>query len=122
MVSADDIISICLWWIFPEKYPSGILDFIKYNIIVLVDEADRSQEGELGQKMRDSLPNAFLFGLTGTPVNKKDRNTFLTFGAKKSGSTWYKNPFNLTSALFAWTFKILFTIYFKIFLVSTSLT
>lgn len=51
------------------------------NIIVLVDEADRTQEGELGRKMRNSLPNAFMFGLTGTPVNKKDRNTFLWFGA-----------------------------------------
>lgn len=51
------------------------------NIIVLVDEADRTQEGELGRKMRNALPNAFMFGLTGTPINKKDRNTFLWFGA-----------------------------------------
>jgi type I restriction enzyme R subunit len=27
------------------------------------------------------LPNAFLFGLTGTPINKRDRNTFWAFGA-----------------------------------------
>ena len=47
------------------------------NIIVLVDEAHRTQEGDLGRKMRNSLPNAFLFGLTRTPINKRDKNTLL---------------------------------------------
>ena len=51
------------------------------NIIVLVDEAHRTQEGELGQKMRKALPNAFFYGLTGTPINKYEHNTFQTFGA-----------------------------------------
>jgi len=51
------------------------------NIIVMVDEAHRTQEGDLGRKMRDALPSAFLFGLTGTPINKRDRNTFWAFGA-----------------------------------------
>lgn len=51
------------------------------NIVVLVDEAHRTQEGNLGRKMRDALPNAFLFGLTGTPINSRDRNTFYAFGA-----------------------------------------
>jgi len=53
------------------------------NIIVLVDEAHRTQEGDLGIKMRAALPNAFLFGFTGTPINLRDRNTFLAFGAKE---------------------------------------
>ncbi|MEM6316847.1 MAG: HsdR family type I site-specific deoxyribonuclease [Bacteroidota bacterium] len=52
------------------------------NIIVLVDEAHRTQEGDLGRQMRAALPNAFLFGLTGTPVNKADKNTFWAFGAE----------------------------------------
>lgn len=51
------------------------------NVIVMVDEAHRTQEGDLGRKMRDALPNAFLFGLTGTPINRADRNTFWAFGA-----------------------------------------
>ncbi len=46
------------------------------NIIVMVDEAHRTQEGDLGRKMREALPNAFLFGLTGTPINRADKNTF----------------------------------------------
>jgi type I restriction enzyme R subunit len=53
------------------------------NIIVLVDEAHRTQEGDLGRQMRAALPNAFLFGLTGTPVNKADKNTFWAFGARE---------------------------------------
>lgn len=53
------------------------------DIIVFVDEAHRTQEGELGIKMRNALPNAFLFGLTGTPINKRDRNTFAAFGAEQ---------------------------------------
>lgn len=52
------------------------------NIIVLVDEAHRTQEGDLGRKMREALPNAFLFGLTGTPINRADKNTFYAFGAE----------------------------------------
>lgn len=57
------------------------------NIIVMVDEAHRTQEGDLGERMRLALPNAFFFGLTGTPINRIDKNTFHTFGAieDKSG-------------------------------------
>ena len=51
------------------------------NIIVMVDEAHRTQEGDYGRKMREALPNAFLFGLTGTPINRRDRNTFMWFGS-----------------------------------------
>ena len=51
------------------------------NIIILVDEAHRTQERDLGERMRLALPNAFFFGLTGTPINKRDKNTFKCFGA-----------------------------------------
>ena len=53
------------------------------NIIVMVDEAHRTQEGDLGRQMRAALPNAFLFGLTGTPINKADKNTFWAFGSEE---------------------------------------
>lgn len=52
----------------------------------MVDEAHRTQEGDLGAKMRMALPNAFFFGLTGTPINKLDRDTFATFGATEDRS------------------------------------
>ena len=60
----------------------GVLDN-RTNIIALVDEAHRTQEGDLGRQMRAALPNAYLFGLTGTPINKRDRNTFYAFGSEE---------------------------------------
>lgn len=53
------------------------------NIILLMDEAHRTQEGDLGKKMRTALPNAFFFGLTGTPIKRNDHNTFACFGAEE---------------------------------------
>lgn len=53
------------------------------NIILLMDEAHRTQEGDLDKKMRAALPNAFFFGLTGTPINRNDHNTFACFGAEE---------------------------------------
>lgn len=50
------------------------------NIIVLVDEAHRTQEGSLGTQMRNSLPNARFFGFTGTPIADESRNTYELFG------------------------------------------
>src|SRR5699024_6018265 len=50
------------------------------NIVVMVDEAHRTQEGDLGAAMRRALPNAHLFAFTGTPIADEDRNTFATFG------------------------------------------
>ncbi|MDR2384608.1 MAG: HsdR family type I site-specific deoxyribonuclease [Tannerella sp.] len=62
---------------FRDAYPNMNM---RDNIILMVDEAHRTQEGDLGAKMRAALPNVFLFGLTGTPINKTDRNTFFAFG------------------------------------------
>ncbi|MFB9357821.1 type I restriction endonuclease subunit R [Actinoplanes nipponensis] len=50
------------------------------NIIVLIDEAHRSQEKQLGDHMRKALPNARFFGFTGTPIADLDRNTFALYG------------------------------------------
>lgn len=50
------------------------------NVVVLVDEAHRTQEGDLGMTMRAALPTATLLGFTGTPIAKLERNTFETFG------------------------------------------
>lgn len=50
------------------------------NIIVFVDEAHRTQEGNLGEDMRTALPHARFFGLTGTPISDMERNTFKLFG------------------------------------------
>lgn len=77
---AQDVRKIIITTIFKFGEASGSLND-RSNIIALVDEAHRTQEGDLGRKMREALPNAFLFGLTGTPINRADRNTFYAFGA-----------------------------------------
>ena len=77
---AQDVRKVIITTIHKFAEAPGVLNS-RSNIIVMVDEAHRTQEGDLGHKMREALPNAFLFGLTGTPINKRDRNTFWAFGA-----------------------------------------
>ena len=53
------------------------------NIVVMADEAHRSQYGfvEGGARwMREALPNATFVGFTGTPLEHDDRNTIHVFG------------------------------------------
>lgn len=78
----QDTRKIIIATIFKFAEAGGVLND-RSNIIALVDEAHRTQEGDLGMKMRAALPNAFLFGLTGTPINRRDRNTFYAFGAEE---------------------------------------
>lgn len=54
----------------------------KSNVIVMTDEAHRSQYSTLAQNMRTALPNAAFIGFTGTPIEKEDKNTYRTFGDK----------------------------------------
>jgi len=55
----------------------------RQNIVVIADEAHRSQydliDG-LARNMRDALPNASFIGFTGTPIEKNDANTRAVFG------------------------------------------
>lgn len=67
---------------------------LRRNIIVMADEAHRSQYGfeekidpvtgkiSIGTAriIRDNLPNATFIGFTGTPISSKDRNTREVFG------------------------------------------
>ena len=82
---AQDARKIIITTIFKFAEADGVLND-RRNVVVLVDEAHRTQEGGLGRKMRRALPNAFLFGLTGTPINRADRNTFFAFGADEDAS------------------------------------
>jgi type I restriction enzyme, R subunit len=58
---------------------------LRRNVVVLVDEAHRSQEGDLGVYMNAALPQAFQFGFTGTPIDrgKVGKGTYETFGHKE---------------------------------------
>ena len=50
------------------------------NIVVLVDESHRTNFGSLAARMRQMLPNACYIGFTGTPLMKKEKNSFVRFG------------------------------------------
>ena len=50
------------------------------DIIVITDEAHRSQYGTLSLNMRNALPNASFIGFTGTPLFKDDEITKTVFG------------------------------------------
>lgn len=50
------------------------------NLIVLSDEAHRDNEGIAAIKLRSTMKNAFFFGFTGTPIDKKTLNTHRNFG------------------------------------------
>jgi type I restriction enzyme R subunit len=55
----------------------------RQNIIVIADEAHRSQYDFIdgfARHMRDALPHASFIGFTGTPVEKTDANTRAVFG------------------------------------------
>ena len=69
------------------------------NVVVLIDEAHRSQEGDLAIYMRAALPNAFYFGFTGTPVDrgKIGRGTFETFG--KPDPTGYQDKYGIDESI-----------------------
>jgi type I restriction enzyme, R subunit len=50
-----------------------------HKIIVITDEAHRTEEGILAKNMRDALPHAAFLGFTGTPL-MDDNRTRTTFG------------------------------------------
>jgi len=55
----------------------------RHNIVVIADEAHRSQYDFIdgfARHMRDALPNASFIGFTGTPIELNDKNTRAVFG------------------------------------------
>ena len=100
------LLKVSWWWIvfstiqkfYPEEW--SVFDTLseRENIIVIADEAHRSQYGfkakvveqkdwkwaELrywnAKYLRDALPNASFIGFTGTPIEKTDKSTRWVFG------------------------------------------
>jgi len=58
-----------------KKHQDGSAD-----IFVLVDESHRTQFGSFAARMRQMFPNACYLGFTGTPLLKKEKNSFTKFG------------------------------------------
>ena len=61
---------------FDIKEPLSIKD----NIIVIADEAHRSQYAKFAGNIRSVLPNASYMGITGTPIALNNKNTQIVFG------------------------------------------
>ena len=101
-VGSGGIIFTTIQKFFPDEDTAFPLLTDRRNIVVIADEAHRTQYGfeaktrylrdkdgvDIGAKisygfakhMRDALPNATFIGFTGTPVELTDRNTTATFG------------------------------------------
>jgi len=50
------------------------------NVIIIADEAHRSQYAKMAQNLQRALPNALKIGFTGTPIEKEDKSTTQVFG------------------------------------------
>jgi len=63
-----------------QEMPANIN--VRKNIYVLVDEAHRTTQGDLGNYLLAAIPHATFIGFTGTPIDKTayGRGTFKTFG------------------------------------------
>ena len=93
-VTGGGIVFTTIQKFYPEK-GSNIYETLsaRNNIVVVADEAHRSQYGFEGKidddgeikygnakHLRDALPNASFIGFTGTPIEKEDRDTQQVFG------------------------------------------
>lgn len=67
------------------------------NIIMFIDEVQRTQYGKLAMKMRDIFKNAFFFGFTGTPIDIYNKNTYTTFSYPDDNELYLDKYFILDS-------------------------
>jgi type I restriction enzyme R subunit len=93
-VASGGVIFTTIQKFLPPDDPRDTALSLRRNIVVIADEAHRSQygfdakldlkTGELSygfaQRVRDALPHASFLGFTGTPVELTDRNTRQVFG------------------------------------------
>jgi type I restriction enzyme R subunit len=83
-VASGGVVFTTIQKFFPdEKGDKHPLLSDRRNIIVIADEAHRSQYDFIdgfAAHMRDALPNASFIGFTGTPIEKTDANTRAVFG------------------------------------------
>jgi type I restriction enzyme R subunit len=77
------------------------------NVIAFVDEGHRSQYGSLAAQMKALLKSAFFFALTGTPISKRGRDTYLEF-SYPPGETFLDRYFITDSIKDNFTVKIVY--------------
>ena len=67
------------------------------NVIAFIDEGHRSQYGLLAAQMKTILKDAFFFALTGTPISKRGRDTYLEFSYPPD--EWYLDKYFITDSI-----------------------
>jgi len=92
-----------------EEYP---LLTERKNVIIIADEAHRSQYRELAQNLRKAIPNASFMGFTATPIELQDKDTYLVFG----------EPISVYSMDRALRHKVIVPIYYEARLAELHLT
>lgn len=60
-----------------SKHKETIMN--RENIVAFIDEGHRTQYGLLAAQMKSILKSAFFFALTGTPISKRGRDTYVEF-------------------------------------------
>ena len=84
-VASGGVIFTTIQKFLPEEEEGKSLPLLsdRRNIVVITDEAHRSEYGFIkgfARHMRDALPNASFIAFTGTPLELADRSTIQVFG------------------------------------------
>ncbi len=65
-----------------EKVKNENVTFDDPNTFILVDESHRTQDGDLHKAMKKVFPEACYLGFTGTPLMRREKNSFAKFGGE----------------------------------------
>lgn len=78
------------------------------NVITFIDEAHRTQYGALAGQMRIILGSGFFFAFTGTPIAKKEKDTYQKFAYLEEGEKYLHRYFITDSIRDGFTLKIVY--------------
>lgn len=78
----------------------------RQNVITFIDEAHRTQYGALAGQMRLILSSGFFFAFTGTPIAKKEKDTYQKFAYLDEGEKYLHRYFITDSIRDGFTLKI----------------
>lgn len=82
-VASGGVVFTTIQKFFPDEETKTSLLSDRRNVVVIADEAHRSQYDFIdgfARHMHDALPNASYIGFTGTPIELTDANTRAVFG------------------------------------------
>jgi len=80
----------------------------RQNVIAFIDEGHRTQYGTMAAQMKAILRGAFFFALTGTPISKRGRDTYLEFSYPEAGEDYLDRYFIKESIEDGFTTRIVY--------------